>query len=268
MKARANNVLIGSVTLALIVGGFGAVLGYQKFAASKQLIPLRVVFEGSASGLKKGGSVNFGGVRIGEVVSLKLENPRRVVALAMIENSAPVRKDTLAGLEFQGLTGVAALSLIGGSPQAPPVPLDDDGIPVLTADPEATLDVAGKMKGALRTVDKVIADNQTGLKDTLLNLETFTASLATNGERIDSVVRRAQTGVASAEAGMIKTENLLNTVGKVDFVELLPVVQSFHELVDSINKKSGAWIADTRRMLGDVSASAQKAGQKFGGPSR
>ena len=49
------------------------------------------------------------------MVSLTLDNPRRVVALAMIDNTAPVRKDTEAGLEFQGLTGVAAISLIGGA---------------------------------------------------------------------------------------------------------------------------------------------------------
>src|SRR3954462_3364478 len=163
MKSRLSDVMIGSLTLALIAGGFAAVLGYQKFAAAKQRVPLRVIFEGSASGLHKGGSVNFGGVRVGEVVSLKLDNPRRVVALALVDNTAPLRKDTLAGLEFQGLTGVAALSLIGGSANAPPVPLDHDGIPVLIADPEATQDVQVRNKSALRNVDKVIAANQTDL---------------------------------------------------------------------------------------------------------
>src|SRR3979490_1751039 len=133
MNPRMSHLMIGSPTPALIAGGFGAVLGYQKFAGTKQRIPLRVIFEGSASGLHKGGSVNFGGIRVGEVMSLTLDNPRRVVALAMIDNTTPVRKDTLAGLEFQGLTGVAALSLIGGSPEAPSAPLDADGIPILPA---------------------------------------------------------------------------------------------------------------------------------------
>ena len=53
----------------------------------------------------------------------------------MVENKAPIRKDTLVGLEFQGLTGVAAISLKGGEEAAPAVPLDEDGIPILTADP-------------------------------------------------------------------------------------------------------------------------------------
>src|SRR3954449_5771497 len=160
MKSRLTNLMIGSLTLALIAGSLGGVLGYRKFVSTKQRVPLRVVFEGSASGLHKGGSVNFGGIRVGEGVSLELDNPRRVVALAMVDTTAPIRKDTLAGLEFQGLTGVAALSLVGGSPDAPPVPLDQDGIPVLTADPDATQDVETKIKAALRNVDKVIADNK------------------------------------------------------------------------------------------------------------
>ena len=199
---------------------------------------------------------------------MKLDNPRRVVALAMVDNNAPIRKDTLVGLEFQGLTGVAALSLIGGSPEAPPVPLDEDGVPILMADPDATQDVETRIKAALRNVDQVIADNQADLKDTLLNLETFTAQLSANGEKIDPVVRRAETGVGAVDLGLAKTDDLLTSVGSVDFGELLPTVQSIRELAQSFNKKSAAVMADSRKMLGDISASVNKTSQKLGGPRR
>ena len=131
METRANYVLIGSFTLAVIAAAFGFVLLFQSLHTTKARSPIRIVFEGPASGLRNGGSVNFNGIRIGEVISVKLDNPRRVVALAMVENNAPIRKDTLVGLEFQGLTGVAAISLKGGEEAAPPVPLDEDGVPVL-----------------------------------------------------------------------------------------------------------------------------------------
>ena len=108
METRANFVLIGSFTLAVIAAAFGFVLWFQSLHTTKARSPLRVIFEGPAAGLRNGGSVNFNGIRVGEVISVKLDNPRRVVALAMIENNAPIRKDTLVGLEFQGLTGVAA----------------------------------------------------------------------------------------------------------------------------------------------------------------
>lgn len=264
MKTKMSHLMIGSLTLAVIAGSFAGLLGYRKFVSTNQRIPLRVIFEGSASGLHTGGSVNFGGIRVGEVVSLKLDNPRRVVALAMIDNTAPIRKDTLAGLEFQGLTGVAALSLIGGSPEAPPVPLDQDGTPILIADPGATEDVETRIKAALRNVDKVIADNQSDLKDTLSVLETFTAQLSANGEKIDSVVRRAETGIGAVDLGLGKTDALLASVGAVDFGELVPTVQSIRELAHSFNKKSAAAMADSRKMLNEISASVNK----FGGPRR
>jgi phospholipid/cholesterol/gamma-HCH transport system substrate-binding protein len=265
MKSRMSDVMVGTLALALIAGGFGAVLGHRKFLASKQRVPLRVIFEGSASGLHKGGNVTFGGVRVGEVVSLKLDHPRRVVALAMVDNTAPLRKDTEAGLEFQGLTGVAALSLTGGSDDAPPVPLDHDGIPVLVAEPEATQDVQVKIKSALRNINKVIDENRDDLKDTLLHLETFTATLAGNAERLDSLVRRAESGVNTVDLSLGKTNDLLETVGRIDAGELLPAVQSLEELVQSLKKKSATFMTDGRRLLGDISSTVNS---KLGGPRR
>jgi phospholipid/cholesterol/gamma-HCH transport system substrate-binding protein len=266
MKSRSSSLMIGSLTLAVIAGSLGGFLGYRKFAGTRQQGPLRVIFEGSASGLHKGGGVNFGGIRVGEVISLKLDNPRRVVALAMVDNSAPIRKDTLVGLEFQGLTGVAAISLTGGSVEAPPVPLDEDGVPVLTADPNALLDTQEKIRVALRNVDKVIADNQDALKDTLLSFETFTASLASSSARIDSVVNSTVSGVGAVDSALTKTQGFLASLASdKSGGELLPTVMSMRELVESFNKRSGALMADGRRMLGDISASINKADRKIVG---
>ena len=266
MKSRTSSLMIGSLTLALIAGSLGGFLAHQKFAGTRQQGLLRVIFEGSASGLHKGGGVNFGGIRVGEVISLKLDNPRRVVALAMVDNSAPIRKDTLAGLEFQGLTGVAAISLTGGSVEAPPVPLDEDGVPVLTADPNALLDTQEKIRVALRNVDKVIADNKDALKDTLLSFETFSASLASSSERIDSVVNSTVNGVGAVDSALTKTQSFLaGLASDKSGGELLPTVMSMRELIESFDKRSGALMSEGRRMLGDISASINKADRKIGG---
>jgi phospholipid/cholesterol/gamma-HCH transport system substrate-binding protein len=256
MKWRTSNLMIGSLTLAFIAGSFGAFLGYQKLAGVKQRTPFRVVFEGSASGLRTGGSVNFAGIRVGEVVSLKLDHPRRVVALAMIDGNTPVRKDTQVGLEFQGLTGIAAISFTGGSLDAPPAPLDHDGIPVLTADPEGVLDVQEKIRVALRNVDRVIADNEAAAKDTLRNFETFTATLAGNGERITAVIDSANSGIGSVDDALTKTKTFLGSLASDKYGgELVPTVISLRELIQSFDKRSGVLMSDTRRMLGDISQS-------------
>src|ERR1700755_1086600 len=190
METRANYVLIAAFTLAVIAAAFGFVLWFQSLHTTKLRSPVRIVFEGPAAGLRNGGSVNFNGIRVGEVVSVKLDNPRRVVALGMGENNAPLRKDTLVGLEFQGLTGVAAISLKGGEEGAPPVPLGEDGIPVLTADPNKLQDVTEAIRATLQNVNRVVADNQEAVKNSLHNLETFPTSLARNSERIDAIMGR------------------------------------------------------------------------------
>ncbi len=250
METRANYVLIGSFKLAVIAAAFGFVLWFQSLHTTKQRSPLRVVFEGPAAGLRNGGNVNFNGIRVGEVVSVKLDNPRRVVALAMIENSAPIRKDTLVGLEFQGLTGVAAISLKGGEEAAPPPPLDEDGIPVLTADPNRLQDVTEAIRGTLQNINKVVADNQEAVKNSLKNLETFTTSLARNSERIDNVM-------AKVDGVMVKADNLmlgLNTLaGGKEGGELFQAVKSIRELAEDFDKRSSALMTDGRRTLSDIS---------------
>src|SRR4030088_3026718 len=186
MKTRASNLMIGSTTLAVIAAAFVGHLGFQKIQGIQQRSALRIVFEGSASGLRKGGSVNFDGVQVGEILSLKLDTPRKVVARVRLDNSAPIRKDTVVGLEFQGLTGIAAISLTGGAAAAPPPPLDADGVPTLTAD----LTEIVTIRETLQNVDRLIVTNQAMVKDGLQSFETYTATLAGKSEAIDSVVRK------------------------------------------------------------------------------
>jgi len=250
METRANFVLIGAFTLAVIAAAFGFVLWFQSLHTTKARSPIRIIFEGPASGLRNGGSVNFNGIRIGEVISVKLDNPRRVVALAMVGNDAPIRKDTLVGLEFQGLTGLAANSLNGGEEAAPPPPLDEDGVPLLTADPNALQDVTEAIRGTLQNINRVVSDNQEAVKNSLHNLETFTASLARNAEKIDNVMLRVDGVMGKADNLMLG----LNTLaGGKEGGELFLAVKSIKELAEDFDKRSGALMSDGRRTLGDIS---------------
>jgi phospholipid/cholesterol/gamma-HCH transport system substrate-binding protein len=250
METRANFVLVGAFTLAVIAAAFGFVMWFQSLHTTKTRTPLRIIFEGPAAGLRNGGSVNFNGIRVGEVVSVKLDNPRRVVALAMVANDAPIRKDTRVGLEFQGLTGVAAISLKGGEEAAPGVPLDEDGIPVLTADPNSLQDVTEAIRGTLQNINRVVADNQAAVKNSLHNLEAFTASLARNSEKIDSMMLKVDGVMSKADSLMLGLDTL---AGGKDGGELFQTVKSIRELAEDFDKRSGALMSDGRRTLGDIS---------------
>ena len=264
METRANFLLIGAFALAAVVAAFGFVFWFQNLHSTKLRTPLRVIFEGSASGLRNGGSVNFNGIRVGEVTSVKLDNPRRVVALAMIETIAPIRKDTLVGLEFQGLTGVAAISLKGGAEAAPPVPLDEDGIPVLTADPDSLKDVGEAIRATLANVNRLVSDNQEALKNSLQNVEAFTGALGKSSERIANIMQKTESVMTSvdgvmgkADGVMTKADSLFLGLDKIaggkDGGELFDAVKQLKELADNLDKRSGALIMDGRRTLDDIS---------------
>src|SRR5258707_1386090 len=58
MRARASNLMIGSITLAAIAVAFIGLLGIRKLRSVQAQGPMRIVFEGSASGLSKGGAID------------------------------------------------------------------------------------------------------------------------------------------------------------------------------------------------------------------
>jgi len=257
---RSTNLVIGTTTLAILAIGLFGLLGVRKIRTISQETRMRIVFEGgSASGLRRGGSVNFDGVQIGEVLSLRLDNPRKVVAEVRVDKNAPIRKDTVVGLEFQGLTGIAAISLVGGDSSDPPVPADKDGVPTLTAD----LSEIQSIRDTLHNVDRVLVGNQSTIKDGLLSFETYTASLASRGDVIDKAIAKADDAFAGFDNAIARIDNLLPgfTDGKTD--ELFEKLRDIREFAQTFDKKSGIVIEEARQTLLDVSENANKITSKF-----
>jgi len=221
MEKRANYALIGLFTLLVIASAFGFVFWFQNLGTKKTRIAYRIVFEGPTVGLRVGANVNFNGIRIGEVDSVKIDDPQHVVALVSVERKAPVRKDTTVGLEFQGLTGIAAVALKGGSVNAPEVEPDADGILTLTADSNSSQDLTESARAVLQNINKVVSENEDTIKDALKNVDTFSQSLARNSERLDNLL-----------AGV---DILFNKDGTGEFQT---AVKSFHTLSDNLDTRT------------------------------
>ena len=163
METKANYVVIGLLTLVTIFGAFGFVYWFQHSGGVGERATYRVVFDGPAQGLRTGGAVLFNGIRVGEVTDLRLnpENPRRVTATISVAVTTPVRADTKASLSYQGLTGIAALSLKGGAADASAlVAPPGEASPVIAVDSEAAQDITESAREVLRKIDTVVSDNQ------------------------------------------------------------------------------------------------------------
>ena len=106
------------------------------------------------------------------------------------------------------------------------------------------------IRATLQNVNRIVADNQESVKNSLRNLETFTAALARNSEKIDNVMLKVDGVMGKADSLMLG----LNTIaGGSAGGELNLMVKSIRELAEDFDKRSGALIADGRRTLGDIS---------------
>ena len=191
METKASYIATGAFTLAVIFGVFGFIYWVQTGGAAGDRAVYRIVFAGSVSGLHPGSSVLFDGMRVGEVTQLALDthDPRKVDALIGVDRGVPIRADTKVSLDFQGLTGLAEVSLAGGSADAKPVAgTDGGGPPTLYADRNASADVTQAARDVLSRIDGLVADNEDAMRSSLRNVESLTATLAQNSKRLDNVM--------------------------------------------------------------------------------
>jgi phospholipid/cholesterol/gamma-HCH transport system ATP-binding protein len=123
METRANYLMVGVFVLALAAGLVVFVIWLAKFEFDTEFARYDIDFKGSVTGLKAGSPVRYSGVRVGEVIEIALipDSPDAVRITIEIDSGTPIRSDTEATLEIEGLTGGLYVLLSGVSADAPPL---------------------------------------------------------------------------------------------------------------------------------------------------
>ncbi|MGD0721827.1 MAG: MlaD family protein [Roseiarcus sp.] len=268
METKANYVLVGAFTLVVIVAGFLFVLWFSGSAKTAEHKTYRIVFTGSVSGLTRGSSVLFNGLNVGAVTAIDFleDDPSKVAALIDIAGRTPVKTDTKARLELQGLTGVAAIALTGGAETAPTLtPGPDGGPPTINADRsdfqnllENVQRLSAKADGVLEKADKLLGDNGPAITDALKNVDLFSKALAENSAGVGAALG----GVADLGQKLGPLANRLQGLSD-DLDKLVKAVDpgKVHEVVDNVTAFSGDLANDhghLNRLLGDSAELARK----------
>jgi phospholipid/cholesterol/gamma-HCH transport system substrate-binding protein len=190
METTAKYRLMGAFTLVAILGVFAFVYWLNHGGGLGERSTYEIKFLGAVPGLRQGAAVQFNGIRVGEVTDLRLDGakPQEVVARISVDRGTPIRRDTRVSLDFQGLMGVTSVALKGGAADSPLLADTPGTPPLLVADASAGADLTTTAREALHRLDGILADNSDALRGALSNLNTFTAALAKNSDRIDSIV--------------------------------------------------------------------------------
>jgi len=190
METHARYILIGLFVIVASLAGFGFVYWLHATGGLGERTIYRVRFENTVSGLRTGAAVSFNGIRVGEVTNLQLnpENPGQVFVTIAIDTGTPVRSDTQARIDVQGLMGSPSIALSGGSPNLPAPVASKGEPPLLVADASAGQDLTQTAREVLGRIDKILAENSNSLHDTIANFDTFSAALARNSKGIDTIL--------------------------------------------------------------------------------
>ena len=253
METRANYVTVGIFTLFVLAAAFAFIYWVSRLDETTNLVPLNVKIEGSVTGLGDGSDVLFNGIKVGKVsrVLFDANDPRIVYAVTQVKADTPIRDDTYATIGSQGLTGVAYISLKGGSPASPLLlQKESSTIPVISAQPSAVNDiletrreVAGRANTMMTSVESFINDNREPISQTVANVKTFSDSLAKNAEGVDKFLVGVSKAAESLETLSAKLDGSIagieNIVKSVDPDKVRSSVDNIEEFTSQL-KGSGS----------------------------
>jgi len=239
METRASFAAIGALALAVALGAFAFVYWVAGPSKTAELKTYQVIVRGSVDGLTRGSAVQFNGLKVGEVTSLQIDekDPSLVNLLISIDKKTPVKTDTRARLEQRLLTGVAIVSLVGATPEAPPlVAKADERYPRIAAEPseihnlvDSVQRLSTRASNVMEKLDRLIEDNSGALTASIKNIETFSQTLADNSEPAGSLIKDS--------AAFMHT--------------LKPVAEKFDHLISSADKTIKALDPKTMKSIAD-----------------
>ena len=92
------------------------VVWLARFSVARNYDIYDMLFHGPVRGLSNGGEVHFNGIKVGEVTDIELDpsNTTRVIATVRLTTNVPVKVDSRAQLEPQGITGVNYIQITAG----------------------------------------------------------------------------------------------------------------------------------------------------------
>lgn len=184
MEFNARYILTAVFSLVVIFAGFMFVFWLNNAGGFSANNYYQVRFSIPVSGMAKGGNVLFNGVKVGEITKLSFSNerPSELIADISIAHNTPIREDTKAGIDYQGLTGAANILLSGGTSDAAALVPINGKPPLLIADPADTRSWTQNAGRVLQRIDNLFVDNKERFNTILAGLERLTGGGGSKSE--------------------------------------------------------------------------------------
>jgi len=259
MERNANYALVGAASLLLFVAMIVFAFWLARLSFNRSYDDYDVLFVGPVRGLTEGGEVHFNGIKVGDVsrIALDSRDPNRVIARIRVTSDVPIREDSFATLEPQGITGVNYIQITAGTPAKRLLKetVEPGEVPVIRTQRSTLSDllagggtVLTRTIEALDRINRVLSDeNVLVFSRTLNNLEEITAEM----ERQKEIIAEARQTLVTLQAAA------------KDYAELARSAKSF---VDNDAKAAAAQIDEAARKVDVAAADLSNLLAKLDGP--
>ncbi len=264
METKSNNILVGTVTLALLIALAAFTIWLSRMGENDKK-EYDIFFSQSVSGVAKGSGVLFSGVPVGEVKEIELwpKDPTFVRVRISVNGDTPVLEGTTATI-LSGFTGVSQVQLIGGpNKDAKPITaLGPEGVPVIPTKPGALgelLNNAPLLLERLSTLTDRLTSlfdegNQESIAGILNNVEAITGNVkqlsgefSGQGAAMQKTLQEAQLAIAKAgtaadEIARLSTDTnqMLNANGQQIVGELSTTLDQANKTLQQAEKSLAA----------------------------
>ncbi|EJM10894.1 ABC-type transport system involved in resistance to organic solvents, periplasmic component [Pseudomonas sp. GM18] len=252
METRAHHVLIGLFTVIVVAGALLFGLWLAKSSVDTEFKDYEIVFNEAVSGLSKGSAVQYSGIKVGDVVTLRLDpnDPRRVLARIRLGGDTPIKEDTQAKLALTGITGTSIIQLSGGTPQSPTLKGKDGNLPTIVAAPSPIARLMSDSNDLMTGVNVLMqnanqmfsSENVDRISKTLEHLEQTTGIIADQRsdigqamQQLASIGKQASATLEQTAALMRNANGLLNAQGKQMFGSAEQAMKSLEQSSATIN---------------------------------
>ena len=268
METRARHVLIGLFTLIAAALAVLFALWLGRSDRSRDFHLYDIAFEEAVSGLSRGSTVEFNGIRVGDVVDLRLDpdNPRNVFARVRVERDAPVRTDTQAMLMPVGITGTSLIRLSSGNaPTTQALVGDDQNIPIIHATPSPMSKLLAGGEDVLYNFNQLLVsantlfsnENIQKLSQTLAHIEKTTQALANQRDGLGQAIANFNQAAVQAQSALAEMDKMMRSGKQTISVDFKQTLGRADKAFTSFEKSMGTLEATIQENRGSLQGGAR-----------
>lgn len=225
MTSKANYTLVGAFVLFLGAAFIWAVLWISAGGPPQHLDYYLVYMSESVSGLNVDAPLKFRGVDVGKVeqISVDSADPERIRLLLQVRQGTPITTDTVATLEYQGLTGIANINLSGGQIGSQPLrALPGEEYPVIDSQPSLFARLDATMSDLLANVIQTSArinallndENRANISHSIEHVAVLTGRLAKQSGQLQSAISNLNATLENTKMASAGLPTLLQSISQ------------------------------------------------------